>query len=109
MALWHARNALEKLTTSSWGYKDGLDELAKKSIGLIDKEPYHNDGETYDWEMLELPYDYCSNIGVHPDDVGSASGLQAATGIILAEHAIYFILKQQEKASTQGMTLRRFV
>lgn len=107
-ALWYGRNALEKMTYGNWHYKQGLDELAKKGIGLIDREQNHNDGNTYDFEMLENPYNYCSTIGAHPDDVGSATGLQAKSGLVQVEQAIYFVLKKGEEADEKGINLDRW-
>lgn len=63
------------MTYEDWHYTAGLEELAKKSVTLIDREQHHNNGNTYDFEMLANPYNYCSTIGAHPDDVGSATGL----------------------------------
>lgn len=107
-ALWYGRNALEKMTYEGWHYKDGLDELAKKRIGLIDREQNHNDGNTYDFEMLVNPYNYCSTIGAHPDNVGSATGLQAKTGLVQVEQAIYFVLEKGEEADEKSINLDRW-
>lgn len=107
-ALWYGRNALEKMTYEDWHYKEGLEQLAKKSVGLIDREQHHNDGNTYDFEMLENPYDYCSTVGAHPDDVGSATGLQAKTGLVHVEQAIYFLLKKGKEADENGINLDRW-
>ena len=107
-ALWYGRNALEKMTYEGWHYKDGLDELAVKSVGLIDREQHHSDGNTYDFEMLENPYDYCSTVGAHPDNVGSATDLHATTGLVQVEQAVNFILKKGEEADMKGINLDRW-
>lgn len=107
-ALWHGRNALEKMTTGNWHYKEGLAELAKQNIGLIDREQHHNDGRTYDYELLAAPYNYCSTIGAHPQNVGSASALQATAGLVQVEQAIHFVLKMGEEAKDKGVTLNRW-
>jgi len=107
-ALWYGRNALEKMTYEGWHYKDGLDELAEKSIGLIDREQHHSDENTYDFKILKNPYDYCSTIGAHPDNVGSATDLQATTGLMQVEQAINFVLKKGEEADTKGVNLDRW-
>lgn len=107
-ALWYGRNALEKMTLKNCHYKDGLDELAKKSVGLIDREQHHNDGNTYDYEMLANSFNYCSTVGAHPDKVGSATGLQARTGLVQVEQAIYFVLKMGEESDSKGINLNRW-
>lgn len=107
-ALWYGRNALEKMTYEDWHYKDGLDELASKNIALIDREQHHDDGNTYDFEMLTNPYNYCSTIGAHPDNVGSATSLQAKTGLVQVEQAIYFILKKGKEADRKSINLDRW-
>lgn len=104
-ALWYGRNALEKMTYEDCHYKDGLAELAKKSVALIDREQHHNDGNTYDYEMLANPYNYCSTIGAHPDNVGSATNLQAKTGLVQVEQAVYFVLKKGEEADEKEVNL----
>ncbi|ELY62994.1 hypothetical protein C489_20821 [Natrinema versiforme JCM 10478] len=75
---------------------------------MIDREQHHNDRRTYDYELLATPYNYCSTIGAHPQNVGSASALQATTGLVQVEQAIYFVLKTGEEANDRGITLTRW-
>jgi hypothetical protein len=101
-ALSEARKALEKMTVGN--YHSGLDELV--SEGLISTGA----GNTReDKEMLYLPYGYCSSLGSHTGaQAGTATDLQAETGLILMEEAIHFLLRIIQEAKDQDIDLEKW-
>lgn len=101
-AMEDLRKALEKMVDDN--YHNGLNELVSK--GLI-----HNGtgNQRNDKEMLYMPYGYCSSVGSHTSaGAPTASQLQAETGLILVEEAIYFVLRTIEEADQKGINLNEW-
>lgn len=71
-AMAEVREALTALAENN--YAQALEELHRKDI--IKKWDGNGDRQRFDWEMLYMPYGYCSTLGSHRDD---PNALQAET------------------------------
>lgn len=108
-ALFDARNAIEKLLPSAdLRFAEALDEMGSNDVDLIETHQQHDDDYVYDLRLLNSVYQYCSSIGAHPEEVDSGTPLQAAIGLVMAEQAIYFLVKKGEEAEQEGIDLEKW-
>lgn len=97
-AMAEAREALATLANGD--FTAGMQELQQKDI--IKQLDGNGNRQRFDWEMLYMPYGYCSTLGSHRDD---PNALQAETGVILVEEAVHFLLRILEKADEENIQL----
>lgn len=100
-AMAEAREALSAMAEGN--YAQALDELHTE--GVIKKWDGNGNRQRFDWEMLYMPYGYCSTLGSHRDD---PNALQAETGVILVEEAVHFLLRSLEQARKDNTHLQEW-
>lgn len=100
-AIDRARKALQKFSKGE--YHDALDELVAENL-IQEADDYISE-----WQMLYTAYGFCSEIGEHTNPgEESPNVLQAETAVRLVEECIHYILRIQEAAEEDDITLNRW-